>query len=460
VPSRARLLLVDDDPGLLRTLQVLLEDEGGYAVEAVPSAEAALQVLTGRGGFSVVVSDVAMAGMDGIALLREVRESFPRLPMILITAYASVRSAVEAMRLGAFQYLAKPVDPDELLLQVERAIRTSRLEDEHRALKQRAGDPELFDTLVGASPVMEGLRDTIFKVAVVDSTVLLRGETGVGKELVARLIHGHSPRRGRPFVVVNCTAIPGELIESELFGHEKGAFTGAVAARCGRIEDADGGTLLLDEVGDMPFHLQPKLLRFLQEGAVQRVGGKRERRIDVRVLAATHRNLEAAIAEGAFREDLYHRLNTIPIEVPPLRDHLEDLPELVEHLVAKICQRLGRAPLRVNPDVIDSLGTYAFPGNVRELENLLERSIVLSRAESSIDELNIPRSRSPGTSVLDAVPLEGGFQRLEELVERAEAELVRRAMQAWPGLSHEKIAQRLGTTRRVLEARLRRLQEH
>jgi len=451
------VLLVDHDPGLLRTLQVLLEDEGGYLVEAVASAEAALQVLARRGGFSVIVSDVAMAGMDGLALLQEVRESYPRISTILITAYASVRSAVEAMRLGAFQYLAKPVDPDELLLQVERAIRSSQLEDEHRALKERTGDPALFDTLVGNSSVMESLRETIARVAEVDSTVLLRGETGVGKELVARLIHARSPRNRRPLVVVNCTAIPGELIESELFGHEKGAFTGAMAARCGRIEDADGGTLLLDEIGDMPVHLQPKLLRFLQEGAVQRVGGKRERRLDVRVLAATHRNLEDAIVKGAFREDLYHRLNTIPIDVPPLRDHLEDLPELVEHLVTKICQRLRRPPLPVSPNIFESLERYTFPGNVRELENLLERSIVLSRAEDVISELSLPPRRDRAQRRLDELPLEDGFRHLEELVEWAEADLIRRALRTWHGLSHEKIAQRLGTTRRIFETRLRRL---
>ena len=455
--TRSTVLLVDDDPGLLRTLQVLLEDEGGYVVEAVPSAETALQILAVRGGFAAVVSDVAMAGMDGIALLRAVRERYPRLPMILITAYASVRSAVEAMRLGAFQYLAKPVDPDELLLQVDRAIRTSRLENEHRALKDRTGNPELFDTLVGGSPIMERLRDTISKVAAVDSTVLLRGETGVGKELVARLIHARSPRRDRPFVAVNCTAIPGELVESELFGHEKGAFTGAVRARCGRIEDADGGTLLLDEVGDMPVHLQPKLLRFLQEGAVQRIGAKHERRIDVRVLAATHRDLESAIAEGVFREDLYHRLNTIPVDVPPLRDHPEDLPELVDHLVAKICRRLRRPVVSISPRAVEALAAYSFPGNVRELENLLERSIVLSRAEGTVEEIAIPSTRSQAVAIPGNLPLEGGFPQLEELVERAEEDLIRRALARWPDVSHEKIAQRLGTTRRVLEARLRRM---
>ena len=287
---------------------------------------------------------------------------------------------------------------------------------------------------------------------------MLRGETGVGKELVARLIHARSPRRDRPFVAVNCTAIPGELVESELFGHEKGAFTGAVSTRCGRSEDADGGTLLLDEVGDMPVHLQPKLLRFLQEGAVQRIGAKHERRIDVRVLAATHRDLERAISEGVFREDLYHRLNTIPVDVPPLRDHPEDLPELVDHLVAKICRRLRRPVVSISPRAVEALAAYPFPGNVRELENLLERSIVLSRAEGTVEEIVIPPTRSQAVALPGNLPLEGGFRQLEELVERAEEDLIRRALARWPGVSHEKIAQRLGTTRRVLEARLRRME--
>ena len=452
----ANVLLVDDDPGLLRTIQLLLEDEAGFRVTTATSGETALQLLERTGGFDVVVSDVAMPGMDGIRLLEAIRERHPRLPVILITAYASVRSAVAAMRAGAFQYLAKPVDPDELLLQVERALDASRLETEHRDLRDRTGDPGRFDTLVGSSAVMERLRNTISRLAAVNSTVLIRGETGVGKELVARLIHNQSPRRVRPFVVVNCTAIPGELIESELFGHEKGAFTGATTSRCGRIEDADGGTLLLDEIGDMPVALQPKLLRFLQEGTVQRVGGRRERRVDVRILAATHRDLEKAIVEGAFREDLYHRLDTIPVRVPPLREHLEDLPELVDHLVAKICRRLRRAPVRVLPGVLETLTEYTFPGNVRELENLLERSIVLSPEPGILTEVPIPAPRRQERSPLDAIPLENGFRRLMELTEEAELALIRRAMAAWPGLSHAKIAERLGTTRRILETRLRR----
>ncbi len=453
---KANVLLVDDDPGLLRTIQLLLEDEAGYRVTTAASGEAAIQLLDRTGGFDVVVSDVAMPGMDGIRLLELIRERYPRLPVILITAYASVRSAVEAMCAGAFQYLAKPVDPDELLLQVERALGASRLESEHRDLRDRTGDPGRFDTLVGTSAVMERLRETISRLAAVDSTVLIRGETGVGKELVARLIHKRGPRRDRPFVVVNCTAIPGELIESELFGHEKGAFTGAAASRCGRIEDADGGTLLLDEIGDMPAALQPKLLRFLQEGTVQRVGGRRERRVDVRILAATHRDLEDAIAEGSFREDLYHRLNTIPIRVPPLREHLEDLPELVEHLAAKICRRLRRPTARFAPGALDALRDYTFPGNVRELENLLERSIVLSPEPGQVTRIPVPTTSRQPETVLDAIPLDGGFLRLRELTEHAEAALIRRALAAWPGLSHERIARRLGTTRRVLEARLRR----
>ncbi|MBP7149308.1 MAG: sigma-54-dependent Fis family transcriptional regulator, partial [Acidobacteria bacterium] len=276
--TRPRILLVDDDTGMLRTLQVLLED-AGYEVDTASSGDLAVERLR-RGGVHAVLSDVAMPGMDGIALLRAVRDQRPNVPTILMTAFGSVRTAVEAMKLGAYQYLTKPVDPDELLVLLQRALAQARAEAEHRQLRERAGDPEQYDLLVGESPAMAALRETIGRVAAVDSTVLVRGETGTGKELVARLIHRGSHRAPHPFVVVNCTAIPGELIESELFGHEKGAFTGATASRAGRIEEAEGGTLMLDEIGDMPPLLQPKLLRFLQDRIYRRVGGSGDRAAD------------------------------------------------------------------------------------------------------------------------------------------------------------------------------------
>jgi transcriptional regulator with GAF, ATPase, and Fis domain len=304
---------------------------------------------------------------------------------------------------------------------------------------------------------MAELRRLIERVAAVDSTVLIRGETGTGKELVARLIHASSPRADRPFVVVNCTAIPRDLLESELFGHVKGAFTGATAHRVGRFEQADGGTLLLDEVGDMPTELQPKLLRVLQDRRVQRIGADRERELDVRVLAATHRDLEGAIADGDFREDLFHRLNTIPVAIPPLRERLDDLPGLAGHLLAKVAHRMGRAIPKLTARAEDALRAMAFPGNVRELENLLERALVLEDpGPDGLDLVAVEDIRPPSRtgSRLDQLPLEGGFTALGERHRAAEEALIRRALRTWPGRSNADIAQRLGTNRRILEKRI------
>ncbi|HQT93461.1 MAG TPA: sigma-54 dependent transcriptional regulator [Thermoanaerobaculaceae bacterium] len=455
------MLLVDDDPGLLRTIQVLLEDEGGLAVETAPSGEAALQRLSSLAGIRLVVSDLSMPGMDGIELLRAIRERHAEIPVILMTAFGTVRSAVEAMRLGAVGYLTKPVDPDELLLQVERALEAARLAGEHRRLIERAGDPDSFDILVGESAAAGALRELIARLAAVDSTVLLRGETGTGKELVARLIHRASSRAGAPFVAVNCTAIPGELIESELFGHERGAFTGATAARSGRIAEAEGGTLLLDEVGDMPLALQPKLLRFLQERRARRVGGNRDWAADVRIMAATHRDLERAMADGAFRPDLFHRLNAIPVTVPPLRAHPEDIPALCRHLLDKLARRVGRPAPALADNAARALQRLPFPGNVRELENLLERALVLRSGVAPGSPLTTADLRLPPVDPvadgLPAVALEGGMDRLRVLGEQAERDLIARALAAWPGLSHAEIAARLGTNRRVLELRIEKL---
>ncbi len=453
MPPETKLLLVDDDAAQLRTLQVLLEDEG-YAVEAAASGALALERLERDPAIRLVVTDLSMPGMDGLALLRTVAAQRPGLPVILVTAFGSVKSAVEAMRLGAFQYLGKPVDPDELLLQVSRALAQARLVAEHARLRERTGNPEAWDTLVGSGPAMAELRRAIERVAAVDSTVLVRGETGTGKELVARLIHAAGPRARQPFVTVNCTAIPGELIESEIFGHEKGAFTGAVGLRPGRIEEAAGGTLLLDEIGDMPPALQPKLLRFLQERTVRRVGGNVERRVDVRVVAATHRDLERAMADGAFRPDLYHRLDTIPVLIPPLRDRLEDLPELVAHLAAKISRRIGRPAPSVEPDALQALARYRFPGNVRELENLVERAIVLG-GEGVLRAAHFGALDAAGPDGPLALPVENGLARLAALATATERDLIRRAVAAWPTLSNSEIADRLGTNRRVLELRMK-----
>jgi len=451
-----RVLLVDDDTGLLRTIQVLLEDEKGWTVEAVPSAPLALEKLRSA-PFDVLLTDLSMPGGDGLFLLREARALRPELPVLLMTAFGSVRSAVEAMKLGAAQYLTKPVDPDELILQVERALEATRLAAENRSLRERSGDPESFDLLVGESPSVRALRGVIERLAGVDSTVLVRGETGTGKELVARLVHRGGARSARPFVVVNCTAIPGELFESELFGHERGAFTGAGAPRSGRVEEADGGTLFLDEVGDMPADLQPKLLRFLQDRSYRRVGGARERAADVRVLAATHRPLEDAMAAGLFRPDLFHRLSTIPVHVAPLRERMEDLPLLAEHLLGKLARRLGRPRVALSAAALERLATHTFPGNVRELENLLERAVVLgptAPGESIGPEAFAFPSAVAGARGTQTLSLRDGLRTLEASFKAAERDLLARALAEWPDLPHAEVAARLGTSRRILELRI------
>lgn len=448
-----RLLIVDDDPAFARSLQILLEDEG-FTADVAGSGPTALEILDQTPSIALVISDLAMPGMDGLELLRRIRSERAELPVLMMTAHSSVESAVKAIQLGAFQYLVKPIEPSELLTQIDRALEIQRLRRDHEQLRRRTGDPASFDTLVGSSPAVEALRTTITRLATVDSTVLIRGETGTGKELVARLIHDSGPRSGGAFVVVNCTAIPGELLESELFGHSKGAFTGATAARCGLIEQADGGTLLLDEVGDMPPVLQPKLLRFLQEKRVQRVGARVERVVDVRVIAATHRDLEEAIRQGVFREDLYHRLNTIPVVIPPLRHRLGDLPELAHHLLAKVAHRLGRPTPKIAESSLAGLARRRFTGNVRELENLLERALVLG--EPSALELELPEDGGPELEPAPfQVDLKNGFARLAELHEEAERDLVRRAVVAWADCSNDEIARRLGTQRRVLERRMK-----
>lgn len=455
---RPRILVVDDDRAFLVSLRALLEDEGGYRVECAGSGSEALRVLSERSGIRVVVSDLSMPRMDGLELTRAVRESWPGVEVIVMTAHGSVATAVQAMQQGAYQYLTKPVEPDELLLQVERAVRLTADRSDYRALAERYGDPAAGDVLIGSSAAMESLRVSANGLAEVDSTVLIRGETGTGKELVARLIHQAGPRSSQAFVVVNCTAIPRDLLESELFGHEKGAFTGATRARRGRIEEAEGGTLLLDEVGDMPLDLQPKILRFLQEHTLRRVGGGSDRHADVRVMAATHRDLESAMSDGSFRRDLYYRLDTIPLVVPPLRERLEDLPELVEHLVAKIARRLRRPPLPTTQGALRILAGHSFPGNVRELENLLERAMVLGAVSGAVeiteDSLSV-RADSAVEPAVPTVPLDGGFEMLSDLCQRMEDDLIRRAIAAWPGLSNRELAERLGTNRRVLELRMK-----
>jgi two-component system, NtrC family, nitrogen regulation response regulator NtrX len=368
-----RILIVDDEQGIRAALTQLLEFEG-YDVRATPNAMEGIAEYK-RMKPDLVFLDVKMAGIDGIEALRRIREADPAAIVVMISGHATIQTAVEATQLGAYDILEKPLDTDRILVTLRNALSHLDLHTENARLRTTI---ESRYQLVGTSHALRVVIDDIEKVAASTARVLISGENGTGKELVARAIHWGSPRSGKPFVEVNCAAIPGELIESELFGHVKGSFTGAIADRAGKFEQADGGTLFLDEIGDMSLAAQAKVLRVLQDGVVTRIGGSKPIQVDVRTLAATNKDLEREIAEGRFREDLYYRLNVVPIRVPPLRERREDIPLLVAHFVATLTNREGVAPRAVSPDAIDRLSALDWPGNVRELRNTIERLLILA----------------------------------------------------------------------------------
>ena len=370
-----RVLIVDDEPGIRGALSQLLEFEG-YEVRAVPTAVDGLKEYE-RWKPHLVFLDVKMAGIDGIEALKAIRTHDPNAIVVMISGHATIQTAVEATQLGAYDILEKPLDTDRILVTLRNALQHLDLQDENTRLKERI---QSRYEIVGRSYAIRAVIDKIEKVAATPARVLITGENGTGKELVARAVHSQSTRKDGPFIEVNCAAIPGELIESELFGHMKGSFTGAVADRPGKFEQANGGTLFLDEVGDMSLAAQAKVLRVLQDGVVTRIGGSKTISVDVRVLAATNKALEAEIAEGRFREDLFYRLNVVPIHVPPLRERREDIPSLVAHFIEVLTKREGVAPKAIAPEAVQRLQEMDWPGNVRELRNTIERLLILSRA--------------------------------------------------------------------------------
>jgi two-component system nitrogen regulation response regulator NtrX len=366
------ILIVDDEPGVRSSLSGVLRDEG-YSVEAVSTGEACLDRLT-RGPVDLIVLDVWMPGMDGLATLQKLRERQVDTQVVLISGHGSIESAVKAIKLGAFDFVEKPLSIDKTLLVIRNALRQRLLETENRALRARV---DRTRTMVGESLAMRQLREHVAMAAPSNGRVLIYGENGTGKELVARTVHSLSRRRNGPFVEVNCAAIPEELIESELFGHVRGAFTGAVADRRGKFELADGGTIFLDEIADMSLKTQAKVLRVLQEQTMEQVGGTTRIKVDARVLAATNKDLQTEIRAGNFREDLYFRLNVIPVFVPPLRDRQEDIPLLADHFMAEFAQEYGRRPKRFDQGALSMLERYNWPGNVRELRNIIERLVIM-----------------------------------------------------------------------------------
>ena len=369
---KAHLLLVDDDPNTLASLSRAFR-LAGHEATVCDNAPRALELLRSD-SFDLILSDVVMPGKSGLQLLEDLKQAGVRTPIVLISGQANVEMAVKATKLGALDFLEKPISTDKLLVTVENALRLSRLEDENRELRHRLGKHEL----VGSGPAMKKLLAQIDRVAASETRVCILGDTGTGKELVARAIHEKSPRHDSAFVTLNCAAVPAELIESELFGHEKGAFTGAAAKHLGKFEQAEGGTLFLDEIGDMPVAMQAKLLRVLEEGEVERVGGDKPIRVNVRVLVATHRNLEDLVKQNAFRRDLFHRIYVFPLLLPPLRERPEDFAELTAHFARQVAAQNGWKEKLFAPEAIVELRRYAWPGNVRELRNVVERLVLLS----------------------------------------------------------------------------------
>ncbi len=373
----ATILIVDDDELVLESLKLVLK-EAGHKVRSSTSPEKALSIFD-RHPIDLVITDMKMPGMSGIELLERIKKKDPDCPVIMITAYATVETAVEAMKKGAIDYIMKPFSADELELVVKRALEEKAIKEENARLKEIVKDSvkDAHDLFVGQHPKVMELKALVEKVAPTDATVLIMGESGTGKELVARMIHSLSQRRDGPYVRMNCAAIPEGLIESELFGYEKGAFTGAVQSRKGKFELANGGTILLDEIGEMPINLQAKLLRVLQEKEIDRLGGK-TLPIDVRVIATTNRDLAKEVKEGRFREDLFYRLSVVPIYIPPLRERREDVPLLAEYFLHIYSKKIGKEVSKISSEAMEILSSYPWPGNVRELENCIHRAVILS----------------------------------------------------------------------------------
>ena len=450
----ARILIVEDERAIQIALKGLFKKEG-YEVALSGSGDDAIVTL-GESSFDLVLTDLSLGrGADGMAVLRASKEARPEAPVIMITAHGSEKVAVSAMKAGADDYVPKPFDNDEIRLVVRRALERTRLEREHRLLLDQIQRDYGFGSLVGSGAAMKRVFETIRKVAETDLTVLIRGESGTGKELVAQALHHRSSRAERPFVAVNCAAISKELVESELFGHEKGAFTGADARRIGRFESADGGTIFLDEIGDMPGDTQAKVLRVLQERSFERVGGRSPIAVDVRVVAATHRDLEHEVAEGTFRQDLYYRLKVVQLELPPLRDRLEDVPALADRFLDQIAKRLGRDKMPVNEDALRRLSSHSWPGNVRELRNVVEQAAVLASGDSiTVDDLQLDGTGAAPADVLaDGLSFNEAKKRAVEGFERT---FLLAALERHDG-NVSRTAEAIGIARQSLQQKMKEL---
>ncbi len=447
-----RILVVDDEAKMLRVLELQLQT-AGFQVTKAESAEAGVKLFDAAVSdgkpFALVMTDLRLPGMDGLGFLEEVRKRDGAPPVVVMTAFGTIETAVQAMKAGASDYLLKPFSLEDMMITLEKVLELHALRRENRELKEELTRRYDFGQIIGRSEKMREIFETAKRVAPTRATVLLGGESGVGKGMLARAIHLSSPRRDAAFVKIACSAIPENLMESELFGYEKGAFTGAVRSHPGKFEQADGGTVFLDEIGDVPASVQVKLLRVLQEREFERLGSAKTIQVDVRIVAATNQDLRAALEQGTFREDLYYRLNVVPINLPPLRQRKEDIPYLVDHFLAQFAEDTGGRVQSVAPEAIDKLKTYHWPGNVRELENIIQRSMVLAQGE----ELAAGDIQLDGAGRVESTAEEAGFLPEGMTLDQFEQQLIREAMRRADN-NKSQAARLLGLTRNALRYRL------
>ncbi|MGA2718962.1 MAG: sigma-54 dependent transcriptional regulator [Candidatus Acidiferrales bacterium] len=445
--EKKAILVVEDEAKLRRLVELQLADEG-FQVQSAPDAESALQILN-KESFDLLLTDFRLPGMNGLDFLQAAKRIDAQMPVVIMTAYGSVESAVDAMKAGASDYVLKPFSLAELVLVIRKELDTNRLREENRSLREALGRRYEYANIVANSEKMQAVLALVERVAPSNVTVLIGGESGVGKDLIARAIHEHSQRASGPFIKINSTAIPETLLESELFGYEKGAFSGATTSKPGKFELADRGTLFLDEIGDVPASIQVKLLRVLQEREFERLGGTKTHKVDVRLIAATNRDLRAALEEGTFREDLYYRLNVVAIDIPPLRDHKEDIPALVKFFLEKFGKESDVPPKSLTPDAMKLLMDFRWPGNVRELENVIQRAITLSEKTTlDVSDIHLDSRTPRANSSTNSFVLPEGMT-----LDQWEQETIREALKRANG-NKSQAARMLGLSRNALRYRL------
>lgn len=451
---KSRILVVDDEESIREFLEIMLKKEG-YEVTTAEDGAKAIELMKKK-SFEMIVSDLQMPQVTGIELLKHVRENYPEVLFMMITAFGTTETAIEAMKMGAYDYLTKPFKIDEVRINIANALKSRNLEVENRVLKKELNKEYSYQNIIGNSDVMHRIFELVKRVSSAPTNILITGESGTGKEVVAKAIHYNSPIKDKPFVTINCGAIPESLMESEMFGHKKGSFTGAVTDKAGLFEVADGGTLFLDEVGELPLSIQVKLLRSLQERIIRRVGSVEDIKVEVRIIAATNRDLEQMVAQGTFRQDLYYRLNVINITMPPLRDRRDDIPLLATHFLKKYNERLGKNIGAISDEVMEILKRYDYPGNVRELENIIERTVALEGGSTILPEslppmVNTTSGRKLASSHDIEVTAEG--VDLDKIIGQIEKELIIKAIHTAGGVK-KKAAKLLNITFRSMRYRV------